>query len=330
MEKLSSRVHRADPAITGLRRKLSQSIFAFGLAALVLLGSSAFAQSPVKTFPIRGGSQPFSITVGADNNFWFTLSNSNEVARLTPRGNMKFFTTPTLSNPAFITPGPDGNIWFGEGSTGAIAFVTPSGEVTERQFSFFGVSVGITTGSDGNIWFTDQTANAVWRYDLSTGIFTSFVLPTPNAFPGDITTGADGNMWFTEQAVGKFGRITPGGAINEFTGVDSPSSIAAGPDGNIWISSAFNQQIARVTPALNITIFPTPSTPTIIRPGNNNNLLFTEFGANKIASITTDGVVTESAEFVHSSPVGITAGHGNQVWFLGTGTNRVYETVVPR
>jgi hypothetical protein len=44
--------------------------------------------------------------------------------------------------------------------------------------------------------------------------------------------------------------------------------------------------------------------PTIIRPGNSNNLLFTEFSANKIASITTDGVVTESAEFLKSGPTG--------------------------
>ena len=239
-----------------------------------------------------------------------------------------------MSNPAFITPGPDGNIWFGEGSTGKIASVPPGSTriaaITEIQFSFFGVSVGITTGSDGNIWFTDQTDHAVWRSDPSTGVFAEFQTPTPNSFPGDITTGADGNMWFTEQAVDKFGRITPSGVITEFSGVNSPSSIAAGPDGNIWISSAFVSEVARVTPTVEITIFQHRATPTIIRPGNTNNLLFTEFSANKIASITTDGVVTESAEFLESGPMGITAGVGNRVWFLGASTNRVYETVVPQ
>ena len=310
-----------------------------GLAALALCAGPSTSQATPpsdtapksKSFPIRGGSQPFAITMGADGNFWFTLSNSNEVARITPRGKITYFVTPTLSNPAFITPGPDGNIWFGEGSTGKIASVTSAGAITEFQFSFFGVSVGITTGSDGNIWFTDQTDHAVWRYNLSTGVFAEFPTPTPNSFPGDITTGSDGNMWFTEQAVDKFGRITPDGVITEFTGVSAPTSIAAGPDGNLWIASAFTPQVARVTPALNITIFPTPATPTIIRPGNAaDNLLFTEFSANKIASITTNGVVTESVEFVQSAPVGITAGVASRVWFLGVGTNRVYETVVPR
>jgi virginiamycin B lyase len=307
-----------------------------GLATLTILASAlaaipeATAQTQQRSFPIRGGTQPFAITMGADGNFWFTLSNSSEVARITPRGKISYFVTPTSSNPAFITLGPDGNIWFAEGSTGKIASVTPAGVIKEYQFSFFGVSVGITAGSDGNIWFTDQTDHAVWRYDLSSGIFTEFRLPTQNSFPGDITTGADGNMWFTEQAVDKFGRITPSGVITEFTGVDSPGSITRGPDGNIWIASAFTPEIARVTPTIQITLFPAPNQPFIIRPGNQNNLLFTEFSANKIASITIDGVVTESAEFPGSSPTGITAGVRSQVWFLGTFSDRVYETVVPR
>jgi len=323
-------------ALFAARRHTLAPKFVLVIAVLALcVGSTSQATPPsdappkTKSFPILGGSQPFGITKGADGNFWFTLSNSNEVARITPLGQITYFVTPTLSNPAFISRGPDGNVWFGEGSTGKVAFVTPAGAITEIQFSFFGVSVGITTGSDGNIWFTDQTDHAIWRYNLSTGVFAEFPTPTQNSFPGDITTGTDGNMWFTEQAVDKFGRITPSGVITEFSGINSPSSIATGPDGNIWISSAFVPEVARVTPSVEITIFQTPSTPTIIRPGNSNNLLFTEFSANKIASIATDGVVTESAEFFRSAPVGITADAGNRVWLVGASTNRVYETVVP-
>ena len=323
-------VSSAVGAFVFARRPVCLKITCSIAALAVLVGNAAAQTAPVKSAPIREGSQPFAITMGDDGNFWFTLSNGGKVARITPRGVISYFMTPSLSNPAFITPGPDGNVWFGEGSTGKIASVTPDGVITEYQFSFFGVSVGITTGPDGNIWFTDQTDHAVWRYELSTGRFREFRTPTPNSFPGDITTGSDGNMWFTEQAVDKFARITPQGVITEFTGINAPGTVAAGPDGNLWITSAFNPQIARVTPTLNITIFPTPATPNIIRPGNANNLLFTEFSANKIASITTDGVVTESQEFVNSAPAGITAGVASRVWFLGVGTNRVYETAVPR
>ena len=313
---------------TFLKHTLRVTLLA-GLALTSL--STSHAQETSRRFRIDGGSQPVAITMGADGNYWFTLSNSNEVARITPNGRISYFVTPTLSNPAFVTLGPDGNIWFGEGSTGKIASVTPAGVITEHQFSFFGVSVGITTGSDGNIWFSDQTDFAIWRFNLSTGTFTEFKLPTSGSFPGDMTLGADGNVWVTEQAVDKYARITPNGVITEFTGINSPGSIAAGPDGNLWITSAFLPQVTRVNPTtLTSTTFPIPSQAANIRPGNRNNLIFTEFGANKIASITTDGVVTESAEFVHSAPTGITAGVANKVWFLGDGTNAVYETFAPR
>ncbi len=318
--------HRLNGTFSDRRsRFLSLVVAAVGLFALS--NGTLMAQDQTRSFPIRHGSGPFDITQGPDGNFWFTLSNSSKVARITPRGQIGYIRTPSLSNPAFITVGPDGNLWFGEGSTGKIASVTPAGGVvTEFQFSFFGVSVGITTGADGNIWFSDQTDHAIWRFDLGSGTFTEFNTPTPNSFPGDMTLGSDGNIWFTEQAVNKFGRITPSGQIREFTGVDAPTSIAAGPDGNLWIASAFTPMISRVTTTGQITPFPTPHTPSIIRPGNRNNLLFTSFTGNTIASITTDGVVSESGEFVDSAPLGIAAGQRAEVWFLGSGSNRVYQT----
>src|SRR5262245_2625212 len=92
------------------------------VATLFFLGGNVSGQTP-----IRGGTQPFDITMGEDGNFWFTLSGSSKVARITPRGDIDYSRTPSLSNPAYITPGPDGNIWFGEGSTGKIASVTPNG-----------------------------------------------------------------------------------------------------------------------------------------------------------------------------------------------------------
>lgn len=311
---------------------LRSSFFSLLIGAAMFVGlavGTADAQTRTKSIPIRSGSGAFDITAGADGNFWFTLSNGSQVASITPKGQITTFRTPSLSDPAFITLGPDGNVWFGEGSTGKIASITPAGQITERQFSFFGVSVGITTGSDGNIWFSDQTDHAIWRYDISSGVFTEFKTPTSNSFPGDMTLATDGNVWFTEQAVGKFAKITPSGEITEFTGVDSPTSIAAGPDGNLWIASAFTPNVARVTTAGAITVFPVPHTPSIIRPGAGNTLLFTSFTGNTIASITTDGVVTESTPFANSAPLGITAGRRGQVWFLGNGSNRVYRTIFP-
>jgi len=109
------------------------------------------------------------------------------------------------------------------------------------------------------------------------------------------------------------------------------------PQGPRWQISGSQVPSHQRSPDVNpttlaITTFPTPSTPTIIRPGNANNLLFTEFSANKIASITIDGVVAESQEFPGSgAPVGITAAVASKrVLFLGVGhKSGLRKPVVP-
>ena len=311
-------------------RHTLQSKFILGLALAALsLGNTAEAKT--RSFRIPTGSQPISIAMGADGNFWFTLQNSSQVARITPLGVITEFVTPTFSFPFDITPGPDGNVWFSEGSTGQIGFITPEGDITEIQFANFDASSGITAGPDGNIWFCDLTGNNIWRYELASQSLTKFPIPTPNSFPEDITTGSDGNLWFTERSAGKIGRITTSGVITELaSGLDNPRAIVDGPDGNLWFSLAFTAQIGRITTTGDVTFFPTPTHAEELARGPGNTLLFTEFGFNKIASITTDGVVAESPEFRKSEPTGITAGVGRSVWFLGFGNDKAYTTTVPR
>ncbi len=314
--------------VTGPLRRPFRFLIVCVLFAL-LLGSAV--QAKTRSFPIPTGRQPISITQGPDGNFWFTLQDSSQVARITPRGVITVFTTPTFSFPFDITPGPDGNVWFSEGSTGQIGFITPAGQITEIRFSFFDASSGITTGPDGNIWFCDLTGNNIWRYDLTSLGLTRFPIPTPNSFPEDITPGPDGNLWFTERLGGKIARITTSGVITEVaSGLDNSRQIVAGPDGNLWFTLAFNPQIGRVTPTGEVILFPIPSRAEGLARGPGNILLFTEFAVNKIATITTDGVVAESMEFRNSEPTGITAGPRGISWFLGFGNDKVYVTTFPR
>jgi virginiamycin B lyase len=317
------------------------SLFLFALASLtgILCASATEGQvysSPLDTrqrrsFPIpTSDSQPISITRGPDGNFWFTEQNRSQVARITPDGVITEFLTPTFSFPIGITAGPDGNIWFSEGaagSVGQIAFITPDGHIEEIVFSSSSAAAaGIVTGPDGNIWFTDLIGNKIWRLELPSRNVTSFPVPTENSFPNDITVGADGNLWFTEGSGGKIGRITTSGVITEFgSGLILPFSITNGPDGNVWFTQRFTQQIGKITPAGEFTFYTIPSTAEQITRGHGNNLLFTEFGSNKVAKITTDGVVSESPEVPDSAPTGIVAGPFRTVWFLGYGSNRVYR-----
>lgn len=328
--KTSFKHHLGGTTLVAFRRYLGSKL-TLG-AALLSLSLGSAIQAEARSFAIPTGSQPISITRGPDGNLWFTLENSSHVARITPEGVITEFVTPTSSFPFDITPGPDGNVWFTEGAVGQIAFITPDGQITEIQFSLFDAAGGITTGPDGNIWFTDETGNNIWRYDLDGQDLTKFRVPTANSSPEDITASADGNLWFTERQGGKIGRITTSGVITEFgSGLSSPSQITDGPDGNVWFTLRFTPtpQIGRITPAGDFTFFTTPSPPEVITRGVGNTLYFSEFAANRIAQITTDGVVTESPEVRFSEPTGITAGPHRTIWFLGFGNNKVYATTFP-
>ena len=189
MKKLWKSLHHAGSVLS---RPLfcSTNLVVLALAFVLALNT---AQAEPYSIAIPVGSQPRSIIMAGDGNFWLTLSNSSEVARVTPQGVVTLFATPAPSNPYGITAGPDGNIWFTEGATGKVAFITPSGAMREIRFSSSDSAAGITSGPDGNIWFCDESGNNVWRCDVSTRQLTKFPLPTANAGPGEITSGADGN-----------------------------------------------------------------------------------------------------------------------------------------
>jgi virginiamycin B lyase len=134
---------------------------------------------------------------------------------------------------------------------------------------------------------------------LSTNVIDLANIPTPNSLSTTIVLGPDGNFWITESAANKIGRMTPDGVITEFqvpttvppnpqqnpTGSSRPIAIAVGPDGNIW---------------------------------------FTELLGNKVAKITTAGVITEfTLPAPNSQPGGITTGPDGNIWF----TERTPNTV---
>ena len=86
------------------------------------------------------------------------------------------------------------------------------------------------------------------------------------------------------------GRITPGGAITEFSlpSGSYPWGITAGPDGNLWFTELSGNNIARITTAGVITEFPVPtpgSAPSGITRGPDGNLWFAEGGASKIVKV---------------------------------------------
>ena len=274
---------------------------------------------PVLTTP----TQPLGIAAGPDGNLWFTASvcctgTLDEIARITPHGQVAEFSLPTLASPGGIVAGPDGNLWFTEANK--IGRITPSGAITE--FGPVSRPGTITRGADGNLWFTESPSTAVGRITPS-GVITQFPLPPPDT-ADTITSGSDGNLWFTDVNTDSVGRITPSGTANEFptpTRPSEPLGIASGPDGNLWFTEGFANRIGRITPSGTITEFPVPRDcyacePDAITAGPDGNLWYTTLDSDNIGRMSLSGTVTEfPTPSASSAPNVITAGGDGNVWF---------------
>ena len=59
-----------------------------------------------------------------DGNLWYTGSNSNEIGRITPSGEVTTFDA-EVNYPDGIAQGPDGNLWYTGKLSGEIGRITP-------------------------------------------------------------------------------------------------------------------------------------------------------------------------------------------------------------
>src|SRR5437867_1624386 len=62
----------------------------------------------ITEYPISSNNDPTTITRGPDGNLWFTEAPANNIARITPAGDITEFSLPTPgAYPVGITTGPD-------------------------------------------------------------------------------------------------------------------------------------------------------------------------------------------------------------------------------
>jgi virginiamycin B lyase len=183
------------------------------------------------------------IAVGADGGIWATDSGHHKIYRVDPStGHIKSY--PISGYPLGIAPGPDASLWFAQANAGKIGAIAASGHVTE--FAVGGQPEFVAAGASNSVWFTAY--GAVGRLEPS-GRFALY--PVSGFVPFGIARGPDGAMWFTEGDVGKIGRITNSGKLQEFDlpNPDSfPFGIALGSDGALWFAEQNQAKIGRIAP----------------------------------------------------------------------------------
>jgi virginiamycin B lyase len=173
-----------------------------------------------------------------------------------------------------------------------------------------------------------SSALAIDEFPLTNPCSAGPVPPGGTCQPGGITAGPDGNLWFTEENGNRIGRITPGGAITEFSqGLDpaaKPVEITAGPAG-LWFTESGTTKIGLITTAGTITEFPVGATTDGIAAGPDGHIWFTEPSNNRVGRRRVDTGQVTHYNLSGTEPGDIVAGPApdNRMWFTeGTG-NRI-------
>ena len=192
-------------------------------------------------------SQPRAIANGSDGNMWFTESSDvlpAVIGRITPAGAVTEF--PVNCNfciLADIVQGPAGVLYF-TSNNAELGRITTAGMVQAAIPMPNSSALAGNLASNGNdIWITDFNNNVVWRYAISTGVFTQFVPPTPGSVPFDVAVDNAGTVWFTEFGNNAIGRLNSAtGTITEIPTTSPPRGIAIATDGQVWFTSRFAPQ----------------------------------------------------------------------------------------
>ena len=134
-----------------------------------------------------------------------------------------------------------------------------------------------------------------------------FPLTTPNSAPTSIVPGPDGNLWVAESDTSRIARVTPGGAVTEFTlpAGREPIDLAVA-SALLFFTERAGNRIGRLDPGAgsdaaiqaSLVEFGVPtaaSAPTSIVAGPDGNLWFTENAGDRIGRVTTAGAFVEFA-----------------------------------
>lgn len=177
-----------------------------GLVALALLPASATAAPAVTShFPVPGVATNNKIVEGQDGNMWVTVSDgANDVARITPSGEVKAFELKTgvsaLESASGIARDAEGHLWVtGEGKVAKFLPADPEGSAAVEDLAQVKAGASIVLGPDGNMWVASTETAIKFPPSLPEPETTRQLFPIAGLNPHDIDVAgsllaiADGN-----------------------------------------------------------------------------------------------------------------------------------------
>jgi len=318
------------------RGRWAAAVLAGGLVWSMTTAALAAPIGALKQFKVpTAASMPRSITNGSDGNRWFTAGTEftnapATLARITPAGSVtEYLATCNGCILTGVAEGPDSILYLTSNDPVLLrfdiatqTFLTP---VPMPNTSALGGELAIA-GDD--TWITDFNNDAVWRYRISVGQFSS----VPVSDPADVAVDQAGNAWFAQPesngpGTGTIGRIDTVTMAVTTTQVNAAArGIAVATDGQVWFTARFTPQaVGRLDPATGTaTIFPlTAEGPQAIAASPDGSMWFTQTTKGNIANITNAGVITEGKVVKGSQPFDIVVAANGDPWYTMISANKV-------
>jgi streptogramin lyase len=294
---------------------------ALGAACSLLVASPPALAAPQVdgVFPVTGLAIDNQITQGPDGNIWVTVDDGtgNDVARITPAGDVTKFNLDDVDAPVGIT-GLGNDLWV-TAINEVARFAPGSTDATATTINEIGSPRHITVGPDGNLWAVSDN-NVIKIPPGAPNTSTSF----PGLITGarQVTAAPNGTLWATGGTqVINFTTAGTHVAGSPYELGGGPQGIAAGPAPQIAYGNPTTdpQSIGRITP---------PGPPDLTNLGNvdagfgvtfanDGAYWFGQYNGNNLGRLTPDGAYTtlEGIPAVpNRGPRQITTGPGDTLW----------------
>ena len=307
---------------------------------LVAVGTRLLFGATAQAAPVGGlkqykvptaNSQPRAIVNGSDGNRWFTLGTEftnapPAIARITPAGAVTEFRPPCETCIVRdLVQGPGGILYYSSDEaflgriTTAGTFLAPIPTPKSNALA------GDLAVHGSQVWMTDFNNDAMWRYDIASGVFTRFDVPEPS----DVVVDAAGIVSFAATLEQRDRPARPADRrLDAEADASIPRGLAIAGNGQIWFTARFTPQgVGRLNPRRASW----PSSPLTnvgpqgIAASPDGSVWFTKTTKGNVARITNDRMVTEGKVVKGSEPFGITVEADGDPWYTMLSADKIGE-----
>ena len=287
-----------------------------GLVIALVLGVAATATAAPAvngTFPVPGIETNNKIVAGPDGNMWVTVENgANDVARITPSGEVKEFELENVTGATGITA-QGNNLWVSFG-TGYAEFSPsdPKGTTKKTEPGINGAE-SLVLGPDGNIWvaanlkvihFPPSEPNKVTTIEIEK------LQPKDIDVAGSLIVVAD------KGEISRIVTLTTAGVEKDFPIGGGSQGLAGAPSGQIVFSApeAKPEAAGLIAPPNPAQSFELLGDPFGVAYGSDQAFWIVQFAAGQLTRVTSGGQRSTVGGIPKETARQIAAGPNNTLW----------------